>query len=455
MISYFNFIIFYVFVHSVVGERNFTRINHYRQQNFSLLMRQVNQAFGGRLARIQLGYQLQKLCENTTDPCEGHGSVEFLNFLSALKNLLGDDVYNVTTKESWDEHCAIQKSLRDSRIASVCQATAFTFVPFSVSQRQSILSRAATPTDPKNSKLHVISVDSRHRANSPIDIPMLRSACVNNLPVTLLGSKGNRHRFELGDKIKVLREYLDGLPTESNTSTIVMFVDASDVQFQTSATEILKRFHEANTRILFSAEHSCFPFKYFPWGINLGRWAGGCRGTCHNSRYVCDELFPLPPEDAPDKKNMWLNSGVFIGYLSDVRAMLDFTRHLPPHLVTHWPGADQGLYSHMFLSGMLPITLDYHSRVFQAWGLVDKPDSKTDVTTDTLVKEGDVQGRRVWVNSFTNLAPAVLHFNADGKRIMHKIQELTTSIQYTNSKVPRLVPDDKKCAQFFKFVPLI
>lgn len=435
------------------GSRNHTKIftlNHY---NVTSLMREVNQAFGGKLARLQLAHQLQATCEKTSDPCSGHDSTEFLKFLSALKNLLGDDTYNATTKQSWDEHCAIQKDLRDSRIASICQAAAFTFVPFPISQRHTIYSVPVANTN--NTKLHVISVDSRHRAHSPIDIPMLRSACVNNLSITLLGSKGGGRRFELGDKIKVLREYLDNLQTENKDNTVVMFVDAADVQFQTSAEVILKRFHETNTRILFSAEHSCFPFKYFPWGINLGQWLGGCAGACHNSRHVCDELFPLPPEDAPDKTNMWLNSGVFIGYLQDIKTMLDITRHLPAHLVTHWPGADQGLYSHMFLSGALPITLDYRSRVFQAWGLVDKPKSKSDVTTKTLVKEGDVNGRRVWINSFTAEAPAVLHFNADGKRIMHHIKELTTSIQYTDRKKAAVLPNDDMCAKFVNFVPAI
>ena len=120
-----------------------------------------------------------------------------------------------------------------------------------------------------------------------------------------------------------------------------------------------------------------------------------------------------------------LNSGGFIGYLDNIIDMLSATNDIPPDLLANWPGGDQGLYSNLYLSRRYPITLDYWSRIFLAWGFVGDPseqglqgglDSRSILAPRV---EGDAWGPRM--NSRTRTIPAVLHFNADGKSVMNDI----------------------------------
>jgi len=68
-----------------------------------------------------------------------------------------------------------------------------------------------------------------------------------------------------------------------------------------------------------------------------------------------------------------LNSGAFIGYLEALYGMVQRIDKVPKYLVANWPGTDQGLYSHIFLSGEFDIALDYSSNLFQSFGWDDDP----------------------------------------------------------------------------------
>ena len=71
--------------------------------------------------------------------------------------------------------------------------------------------------------------------------------------------------------------------------------------------------------------------------------------------------------------SLGLNSGVFIGYLEALYGMVLRIDSVPKYLVANWPGTDQGLYSHIFLSGEFDIALDYSSSLFQCYGWDDDP----------------------------------------------------------------------------------
>jgi len=92
-------------------------------------------------------------------------------------------------------------------------------------------------------------------------------------------------------------------------------------------------------------------------------------------------------------------------------------------MISHWPGTDQGLDAHLFLSGKFPIALDYQSAVFQSWGLVNRTVEETAIqqgrTTDTIVRFDP--SSELWLNSYTNAVPPILHFNADGKKFMERV----------------------------------
>jgi len=164
---------------------------------------------------------------------------------------------------------------------------------------------------------------------------------------------------------------------------------------------------------------------------------------------------------------------------------------IPKYLVANWPGTDQGLYSHIFLSGEFDIGLDYSSKIFQCFGWDDDPfirnkyRSSTSVrhTSETILEEYKVfptapaalpesfsstnksgerrhgkhrrfVGKRVtvtslwkslsallqlqpafhveglilaeWKNRYTNITPAVLHFNGDGKPRLKEVYRSIT-----------------------------
>ena len=128
----------------------------------------------------------------------------------------------------------------------------------------------------KEYDLVVATVDSNYKYNKS---PTAKSACINNIKLHILG-KGIKNFYSkgLGAKVQLLNNFIVNIPTEEVASKIILFVDGTDVLFQFGPEEILRRFKESNARILFSGEYACFPMKYFPWNLNLGRWLGPCSG---------------------------------------------------------------------------------------------------------------------------------------------------------------------------------
>ena len=189
---------------------------------------------------------------------------------------------------------------------------------------------------------------------------------------------------------------------------IVLFVDSTDVLFQSDKDTILQKFLSTGSRILFSGEHACFPMKYWPWNMDLGEWLykDGCKGACSNSRFVCDHLFPKSVNRA-DPGNKWLNSGCIIGYAKDLKRLMDDLRVLPRELIETWGGGDQGLYAYAALS-----PVEHRNRLptkhFFSFGFVDDQKEENVFTW----------GQHLWSRGADNHLPSQ-HFNADGKQYMN------------------------------------
>ena len=140
-----------------------------------------------------------------------------------------------------------------------------------------------------------------------------------------------------------------------------------------------------------------------------------------------------------------LNSGAFMGYVKDVRKLLEATRSIPSDLLPVLPGGDQGIYQHLLLSGRHPIALDHESSVFQAFGFSGVPEERglqQGMTSDRILYRSNISSSSstsavpLWINAYTHKSPAVIHFNADGKTVMEEIgasHTTTPSSRHCNS----------------------
>lgn len=368
--------------------------------------------------------------------CSAHSSVEFERFLVTLKHLLGDEVASHTqslTITSWDSHCRMQRQLDDARFHSICVAAAFTIIPFPLTSTSAMLlthnpmQKPISPIPAEGLVLVVASVVSNYGS---VTSSTVESACFNNISIHVLGvGVKQMYRHGLGKKILLLRDFVNGLTsTARSNGTVVLFLDGLDTIIQGGSAEILRRFVETGSRILFSAEHACYPFKYWPMNLNLGPWLGPCRGACSNARYICDNLFPTPRVNPLDPTNRWLNSGAFIGYLDDVRRMLEAAGRIPVDILARWPGYDQGLYTHMLLSRQWNMDVDVNSTLFFSFGIVadraeavrGRPRSPLALVPAAAPPTKGGRSRRTsstqWATWYNRShVPLVLHFNGDGK----------------------------------------
>ncbi|KAI6180511.1 Procollagen-lysine 5-dioxygenase [Aphelenchoides besseyi] len=186
-----------------------------------------------------------------------------------------------------------------------------------------------------------------------------------------------------GQKIRLLREGLDKL-SETGTVTdksLIMFVDAYDVILNADAKEIIRRYRHdfvdlQKTQILFGAEPFCWP------DVNL--------------------VNSYPPVTFGER---YLNSGLFIGPFSRIRALLR----------EHAKGVkdsddDQLFYTRLYLDEKIRndfgLTLDSLSRIFQNLnGLQEK----------VHVEADDIDGSAKVFNSLYNTHPVVIHGNGPSK----------------------------------------
>ena len=106
--------------------------------------------------------------------------------------------------------------------------------------------------------------------------------------------------------------------------------------------------------------------------------------------------------------------------------MFELISHIPYEMLSIWPGADQGLYSHLFLSKLFPMSLDYFSVVFQSFGFmhtVEEASLHNGANTNNIIRKGPYNDS-AWYNYHMRHSPPVIHFNADGKNVMHNILDI-------------------------------
>lgn len=145
--------------------------------------------------------------------------------------------------------------------------------------------------------------------------------------------KGGYMKFGTGGgyKINLFREALKVY--QDDKDRIVIFTDGYDVIFLAGLPDIVEKFKESEARILFAAEGSCWPDKSLA------------------SKY---------PQVTGGKR--YLNSGGFIGYASDVFAILNAA-------VVEDTSDDQLFYTKVYLDEELrkkhKIKLDHKSEIFQ------------------------------------------------------------------------------------------
>ncbi|XP_017754981.1 PREDICTED: procollagen-lysine,2-oxoglutarate 5-dioxygenase 1 isoform X1 [Eufriesea mexicana] len=200
----------------------------------------------------------------------------------------------------------------------------------------------------------------------------------DNLKVLGLGEPwlgGNMKSVGGGYKVNLLKEALANY--QNDNQTIVIFTDSYDVIYLSGLAEIVNRFKSMNTRVLFAAEGNCWPDKWLA------------------SKY---------PRTTQGKR--FLNSGGFIGYASDIYAVLTYApieNTADDQLFYTWAYLDEEKERHN-------IMLDHKSVIFQnLYGAVADVELKF---------EG---GKASLLNTVYNTEPLILHGNGNSKLSLNSL----------------------------------
>ena len=189
----------------------------------------------------------------------------------------------------------------------------------------------------------------------------LRNSCRRAGMDLVVVGKGSAWRGSTHNKLKDLTRFLRHC---RGHHTHLLYTDAYDSLVLGPLSSILRRFQEADTPLLMSAERTCFP-------------GGPGRG----------------PEDYPEAPTpyRYLNAGGFIGridYLLDVLDQLGVDK-VPDF------GSDQAWWTDVYLGGRIEMKLDHRCRVFQCLHA-----SRGDLVLDNGI-----------INRVTGTRPLVLHGN--------------------------------------------
>jgi len=129
-----------------------------------------------------------------------------------------------------------------------------------------------------------------------------------------------------GQKLNLLVEKIKNM----NDDKIILVTDSYDVVMSANSKEILDKYKKFNKNVVFATESECWPDE--------------------------DKADRFPK--IPDKKNLYLNSGGFIG---DVKSIKKIIKNVPDY------SDDQRWYQEVFLSeiGKNHMALDYNCEIFQ------------------------------------------------------------------------------------------
>ncbi|KAL4717703.1 hypothetical protein ACJJTC_000852 [Scirpophaga incertulas] len=225
-------------------------------------------------------------------------------------------------------------------------------------------------------KVLTVATDENHGLER-----FLYSAKVYGIEVEILGkgkewTGGNMNYAGGGQKVNILKDKLkEMMKSENSQEQIIIFTDSYDVMFLASLEEIVKKFKTfKDTRVLFSAEQFCWPDS---------------------------KLAALYPKT--EVANPYLNSGAFIGYLSEI---FEIVNHKP----IKDKEDDQLYYTKIYLNkelrSSLKISLDHDASIFQNLnGALSDVQLRTNTTEEWPYIE----------NIVTNQKPLIVHANGPSK----------------------------------------
>ena len=222
---------------------------------------------------------------------------------------------------------------------------------------------------------------------------LIKSARINNITVEIIG-----HGRDINEDGKLCGKniWLYEKLQELNENEIIMCTDAFDVIYLASEGEILKKFKSLNTRILFGAETHLAGLRY--------------NSTDHK------KIMKL----AKNETYKYLNSGVVIGYVSDLKKMYKNLIYDVKNIPKWKWSNDQGYVSKRYANKKEPIKLDFKKELIWTDIFYDKPnwpvsDKKWELhvkelkvkMTDNYLPNNFKNGRLR--NEKTNTFPCILH----------------------------------------------
>jgi len=218
-----------------------------------------------------------------------------------------------------------------------------------------------------------------------------------------------------GQKINFLLETLNELQDHQ----IVLVTDSYDVIMSANSKEIIKKYKEFNKNIVFASESACWP-----------------------DRNKANE-FPK----ILDKRNLYLNSGGFIG---DVKTIKKIVSTVPGN------SDDQRWYTTMFLSesGKKYMTLDYNCEIFQCLNDAEKEleinfsksriHNKINDTYPCQIHGNGALNRKLLLNQYENYLMKnrtnIYGYNRNNDLSLDKFESITIYIHfiYENNKITEL-----------------
>ncbi|XP_055326484.1 procollagen-lysine,2-oxoglutarate 5-dioxygenase isoform X2 [Sitodiplosis mosellana] len=209
----------------------------------------------------------------------------------------------------------------------------------------------------------------------------IRSANYYNVEVETLGMHeewqgGSMESYGGGYKINLLREALE--PYKNDDQKIILFTDSYDVLFTTTIDVIVHKFKKFDARILFGAEKYLWPDT------------------------TVEHLYPTVSKHLPK----YLNSGLFMGYASNVYEMLS--------IPVKNKDDDQLYYTKAFLDASirkkLQIKLDHESEIFQ---------NLNGASGDVRVQYNEATGEYFIKNIQSDSTPSLIHGNGPSKILLN------------------------------------
>ena len=210
----------------------------------------------------------------------------------------------------------------------------------------------------------------------------LYSSISNRVPLMVVGLGGSSDKLnkKLSAFGKISNQLLNKYP-----DITLLFLDGFDVLFQQGPREIMKKYKEINTPLVYSAEKNCWPGKnktfcdLYPRNFKV-------QDIYNQTRSKDDSKVPV----------RFLNSGLLIG---SVLESVDFFKDTIKY-IENKVDDDQEIANLIFTSGKHNMTVDYYSSMFQSmWKSIR--DIKVNYTNG------------LFQNIRTGTFPSLIHFNGD------------------------------------------